>query len=96
MGTADRLNRDDLAIAMVRNTSGAALNKDQMFAMANAFAKVLDEFYQSNQDLIGIDKAAELADECALTIDAAYEYVPSLQDVRMEAIQRKYDERAEA
>ena len=68
----DRLTSEDLAIALVRNLSGAALKHDQLHALANAFAKVVDEFYKANEDFYGMDEASELADECALSIDRAY------------------------
>ena len=68
----DRLTSEDLAIALVRNLSGAALKHEQLFALANAFAKVVDEFYQANQDFYGMDEASELAGECAMSIDRAH------------------------
>lgn len=76
----DRLTSEDLAIALIRNLNGAALTHDQAYALANAFAKVVDEFHKANQNLYGIDEASELADECAMAIDRAHEIEQTEED----------------
>lgn len=96
MGHADRLTQGDLGIAIVRNMNGAKLTKDQMQYLAHAFARVVGEFYQANQDLFGTDKAAELADECALTIENCYPIEPSAEDIAADRAEAKYEAKRDA
>lgn len=61
----DRMNSADAAVAMLRSLTGSTMSADQVQAMLDTAARLVNEFEQSNTDWTGVWQCSEMADELA-------------------------------